>query len=77
MRNHDTRPQWPFKQVTRMSAHRRGQWCKKVDGKVMNFGPWVMPDVENRSAKAALDRYMEFIRSYNHGAQPEVVHAHD
>ncbi|MEX1015427.1 MAG: site-specific integrase, partial [Phycisphaeraceae bacterium] len=35
-----------------MTAHRNGQWCKKIKGKLHYFGPWADPD-------GARDRYTD------------------
>lgn len=45
------KPAWPHGRTTKMSAHKNGQWVKKIRGKLNYFGPWDDPD-------GALQRYL-------------------
>lgn len=40
------KPTWKLTKATgvRMTAHRNGQWCKKIAGKLHYFGPWDDPE---------------------------------
>jgi hypothetical protein len=80
MRDHDTRPVWPFKQHGKLTATRRGQWVKKIDRKVHTFGAWSIPDPGDEKAKAALARYLQFMRTRDEEldqSQPEVLTPND
>lgn len=46
-------PKWPGRLRGRavLTAHRNGQWCKKIAGKIHYFGAWADPDL-------ALQRYL-------------------
>jgi integrase len=69
MTMNDTRPKWPFQHITTMAAHPGGQWVKKVRGKIRYFGAWANPDPDNAKAKAAIDKYMNFMRATDNGEQ--------
>ncbi len=70
----NTRPAWPFQHITTMSPHPGGQWVKKIGGKLRYFGAWSNPDPDNTKAKAAIEKYMSFMRVTENGnrdlAQP-------
>jgi len=77
MSKDNTRPAWPFQHITTMAAHPGGQWVKKIGGKIRYFGAWANPDPDNSKAKAAVDKYMAFMRETGNGqrerAQPVAV----
>lgn len=58
MTTDSTRPAWPFKAVATLTAHSRGAWCKKINGKMKYFGKWRNPDPDDAFARAALKRYL-------------------
>lgn len=49
-----SKPTWNLYKASgvRMTAHRNGQWCKKIAGKIHYFGPWADPE-------GALRRYRQ------------------
>ncbi|MFA9477118.1 tyrosine-type recombinase/integrase [Phycisphaerales bacterium AB-hyl4] len=47
-----SKPKWPHSDTVKMTAHRNGQWCKKIRQRLHYFGPWNDPD-------GARDRYLE------------------
>ncbi|MEI8195828.1 MAG: tyrosine-type recombinase/integrase [Phycisphaerae bacterium] len=59
---HHNLPEWPFKRITKMTAHPRGQWFKRINYKSYYFGAWANPDPKNAKATAALDKYMDLIK---------------
>ena len=48
-----------------LTAHRNGQWCKKICGKVRFFGTWEDP-------KAALKKYLHVAEDLHAGREPRV-----
>ena len=60
MAHDSTRPVWPFKHITTMTAHNRGQWCKKIKGVLRYFGRW-------DDAQRALQRYLALVQADQHG----------
>jgi len=46
------KPKWLHSRTAKLTAHPNGQWCKKINGKMIYFGPWDDPD-------GALDRYQQ------------------
>jgi len=79
MTTHDTRPVWPFNHITTMSLHPRGQWVKKINGKIRYFGASANPDPANAKAKAALAKFLDLMQQMergdvdSQGAQPAPV----
>lgn len=53
-------PKWPHGDVVKMTAHRNGQWCKKIRGRLHYFGPISDPD-------GAKERYLEVARELHAG----------
>jgi integrase len=52
-----------------MSAHPAGQWVKKVRGKIRYFGEWANPDPDNAKAKAALAKWLDFMKATDNGTR--------
>lgn len=77
MANHDdNRPRWPFPEHGKLTAHPKRQWCKWLDGKTQYFGPWRNPDTGEEFAKAALRRYLAFLRAREE-RKPVEIHPND
>ncbi len=54
---------WPHSDKVKMTAHRNGQWCKRVDTVLRYFGPISDPD-------GALDRYWRFVAGESDTTSP-------
>jgi hypothetical protein len=67
MITYDTSPVWPFNHVATMTPHPRGQWVKKISGKIRYFGAWAIPDPDNTKAKAALDKFLDLMQRMQRG----------
>ncbi len=73
-----SKPQKPYRDFP-LTAHRNGQWCKKIKGPLHYFGPWNDPD-------AALAKYLDEkddlqagrtpIRSQGKATTGEIVNAY-
>ena len=45
---------------------------KKIGGKLRSFGVWHNPDPDNKTAKAALDRYIGWLQATDNGAGEDI-----
>ena len=59
-----TKNAWPFKNRCSLTAHRNGQWCKKIKGKVHYFGMIGNPE-------AALKKYLDEADALHSGLTPD------
>lgn len=57
-----TKPKTPYRDFP-LTAHNNGQWCKKIRGRVHDFGRWDDPD-------AALRKYLEVRDDLQAGRTP-------
>jgi len=73
MREHRTRPRWPFPEHGKLTAHPRHLWCKWIDGGTRYFGRWQDPDPGDEFAKAALKRYLAYMHAKSHEHPVQVL----
>ena len=63
MSKNSEKPKKPYRDFP-LTAHRNGQWCKKIRGKIWYFGRWDEPD-------AALTEYLRIRDDLQAGRQPK------
>ncbi|NBB95859.1 MAG: tyrosine-type recombinase/integrase [Planctomycetes bacterium] len=49
-----------------LTAHKNGQWCKKIRGKIHYFGPWDAP-------QAAMENYLRVAEDLHAGRRPQAL----